>query len=129
MGREAGKNISASNTVAIGTGARATVTSAVAIGTNSVANVVNTVSVGNSNTKRRIMNVAPAVAANDAVTLAQLQAATSAMVQAQSAAAPISAPDRATMIAALQRQLDELRAEVKQLRQLADRQASAAEPR
>jgi autotransporter adhesin len=40
-----------------------------------VATVSSTVSVGNGSTKRRIMNVAPGVAANDAVTVAQLQAA------------------------------------------------------
>jgi hypothetical protein len=72
------------------------------------------------------MNVAPAVAANDAVTLAQLQAATSAMAQAQSAVAPISGPDNASMIAELQREVSELRARLKRLEQLADRQASAA---
>jgi autotransporter adhesin len=50
----------------------------VAIGHGSVANAADTVSVGSQNLKRRIMNVAPGTQPNDAVNLAQLQAATAA---------------------------------------------------
>jgi autotransporter adhesin len=50
----------------------------VAIGHGSVANAIDTVSVGNNNLKRRIVNVAPGTQPNDAVNLAQLQAATAA---------------------------------------------------
>jgi autotransporter adhesin len=129
IGRNAGRTIATNNTVAIGTSARATAAQAVAIGYGSLASVTNTVSVGSGSIKRRIMNVAPGIAASDAVTVAQLNGMVSEMAQAQSAAAPTSTPDSATVIAALQRRLDELSAEVKQLRQLAERQASAAGPR
>jgi autotransporter adhesin len=70
---------SANVTVAIGPLAQATAGQAIAIGYASVANVAGTVSVGSSSIKRRIMNVAPGVAANDAVTVAQLNAAVSAL--------------------------------------------------
>jgi autotransporter adhesin len=63
--------------LALGRGARATKSKAVAIGPGSVANVANTVSVGANKLKRRIVNVAPGVGPNDAVNVAQLQAALS----------------------------------------------------
>jgi autotransporter adhesin len=91
--------------------------------------VANTVSVGNGSIKRRIMNVAPGVAANDAVTVAQLNAAVSAMAPAQSAAAPTGGLDNAGIIAELQREVRELRAEVRRLQQLAEAQATFAMPR
>jgi autotransporter adhesin len=97
------------------------VNQAVAIGYGSVANVVSTVSVGSGNIKRRIMNVAPGVAANDAVTVAQLQAATSAMAQAQPAVAATAAPDTASIIAELRREVSELRARLQRVEQLAER--------
>jgi autotransporter adhesin len=50
----------------------------VAIGHGSVANAADTVSVGSQNLKRRIINVAPGIGDNDAVTVAQLNAATAA---------------------------------------------------
>jgi hypothetical protein len=96
LGDNAGSNINASYTVAVGPDARATAihavaigrgasatrARAVAIGQGSVANVVDTVSVGNNNLKRRIVNVAPGVSSNDAVNVAQLQAALSAATAA-----------------------------------------------
>jgi hypothetical protein len=43
--------------------------------------VANTVSVGTSTNRRRIVNVAPGVGANDAVNLAQMQAAVAAIAE------------------------------------------------
>jgi autotransporter adhesin len=93
LGDTAGNNINASHTVAIGTEARASANNAVAIGhsaaatrlravalgSGSVASASDTVSVGSGSLKRRIVNVANAVNPNDAVNLAQLQAATAAI--------------------------------------------------
>jgi autotransporter adhesin len=60
--------------VALGRKAHATKPGAIALGENSLANAANTVSVGTSTAPRRIMNVSPAVAAKDAVNLAQAKA-------------------------------------------------------
>ena len=78
-----------SDTVAIGTSASATQASAVALGANSsataanavalgagsIADQANTVSVGAPGAERRIVNVAPGVAASDAATYGQLSQA------------------------------------------------------
>jgi hypothetical protein len=141
IGWNAGANISAASSVsiganavgrelgavAIGQSALATKARSVAIGSSSVATVANTVSVGSGSLRRRIMNVAPAVADNDAVTLAQLNAAVAAMA-ANSHVAPTAAPDNASIIEQLRREVMELRAEMKQLRQMALSQVSAARP-
>lgn len=87
IGRNAGNTVTGGNSISIGTGARgrasnavaigfsaqATVAGAIAIGQSSLANAANTVSVGSTSLRRRIVNVAPAVAANDAVTLGQVR--------------------------------------------------------
>jgi autotransporter adhesin len=83
----------------------------VAIGYGAVANVADTVSVGSNALKRRIVNVANGVNANDAVNLAQLQAATSA-------AAPASTSDSGVRqeLAALRATLRRLEGEIAQLK-------------
>lgn len=68
---------------AFGFGARALTTRSVAIGAGSVANIANTVSVGKAGAERRIVNVAKAVNATDAVNLAQVKALIAAAVAAQ----------------------------------------------
>jgi autotransporter adhesin len=73
-----GSAASAESAVALGSGARAARRNAVAIGAGSVANANNVVSLGSNGIKRRIVNVANGVNPNDAVTVAQLQAALSA---------------------------------------------------
>jgi autotransporter adhesin len=92
LGHNAGRDINASHTISVGTNSRATASNAIAIGRGatatkgrsvalgqgSVANAADTVSVGSNGLKRRIVNVAAAVNPNDAVNLAQLQAATAA---------------------------------------------------
>ena len=142
IGRKAGsKKIAASNTVAIGTGARATAQKAIAIGQGSLANVANTVSIGNKNIKRRIMNVAAGVAASDAVNVAQLNAAMAAMAAGSAAAVPVAptppavsavavGPNARISAEGLQRRLSELEALVRQqqqrIAQLERRAAAAA---
>jgi hypothetical protein len=59
------------------------------------------------------------------VTVAQLNAAVAALAPA-STVAPSTAPDNASIIDQLRRELMELRAEVTQLRQIAELQANAA---
>jgi autotransporter adhesin len=68
--------------LAIGRHASALRAGAVAIGNGSVAREVNVVSVGATTIKRRIVNVAPGVGPNDAVNVAQWQAALSAATAA-----------------------------------------------
>lgn len=65
---------SALASTAIGRNASATATRAVALGADSVADQANTVSVGAAGAERRIVNVANAVSANDAVNKAQFDA-------------------------------------------------------
>lgn len=60
--------------VALGLNAMASASNAVALGANAVANQANTVSVGAAGAERRVVNVAGAVAATDAVNKAQLDA-------------------------------------------------------
>jgi autotransporter adhesin len=105
----------------------------VALGTGSVANVADTVSVGSKSIKRRIVNVAAGVNANDAVNVAQLQAA----VAAASAVAPVSvaAPDTTggqSAVDDLRRELSALRALVQQqqrrIAQLEGRAVAVAAP-
>jgi autotransporter adhesin len=60
------------NSAALGFGATATAANSVAIGSGSVANQANTVSVGAPGAERRITNVAPGIAPNDAATVGQL---------------------------------------------------------
>jgi autotransporter adhesin len=117
---------SANVSVAIGMGARATAGQAIALGYASLADVANTVSVGSASRKRRIMNVAPGVAANDAVTVAQLNAAVAGLGPAQAAAVPIVAPDYAGIIEELRREVTELRARLSRLEQVTESLASAA---
>jgi autotransporter adhesin len=129
VGDNAGRDINASDTVAVGTNARATANQAVAIGRGasvtvarsvaigqgSLANVVNTVSVGNTSLKRRIVNVAPGTQANDAVNLAQLQAAVAA---ATPAVIPTSVTDHSNyLMEDVRREMTSLRALVKQQQQ------------
>jgi len=66
---------SGDNSIAIGTGAVASSKNAVVIGTNSTDGGEDTISVGNSTTKRKIVNVAAGVNANDAATKGQLDTA------------------------------------------------------
>jgi trimeric autotransporter adhesin len=91
---------SGTNTVALGVAAVASQPSSVALGSGSIANVANTVSVGTGTARRRIVNVAPAVANTDAVTFAQAKGLAAA-------AAQIANAD-------LQREVAELRVIVKQ---------------
>jgi hypothetical protein len=72
-----------SNSSAFGVGAQATKNGAVALGSGAIANLPNTVSVGSSSLRRRIVNVADGVNANDAVNFGQLQAALLALAKAQ----------------------------------------------
>jgi hypothetical protein len=88
IGLEAGDAISSSDTVAVGTKSRATASGAIAIGSKAVAKFSQSVAIGVASTTseanvvsvgapghfRRVMNVANAAAANDAVNLAQLKA-------------------------------------------------------
>lgn len=71
-----GTNASASavNSSAFGLGASATAQNSVALGQGSVANQVNTVSVGAAGAERRVVNVAAAVNATDAVNKGQFDA-------------------------------------------------------
>ena len=71
-----GTNASASavNSSAIGLGSSATAQNSVALGQGSVANQVNTVSVGAAGAERRVVNVAAAVNATDAVNKGQFDA-------------------------------------------------------
>jgi hypothetical protein len=67
-------NASGGQSLALGVGASATSAQGVAIGYNSVAKVANTVSVGRAGHERRIVNVATATHATDAVNLGQVEA-------------------------------------------------------
>ena len=64
---------SGNNSVALGASAEATANRAVALGANSIADQAETVSIGAPGSERRIVNVAPGVAATDAVNVSQLQ--------------------------------------------------------
>jgi hypothetical protein len=115
IGLNAGTAIAKSNTVAIGSNARAVASSAiavgtkavakfsqsVAIGTNSVTSAVNVVSVGAPGHFRRIMNVANAAAANDAVNLGQVKALIKAASPqiAVAAIAPVASASRNALAA------------------------------
>ncbi|WP_298286286.1 YadA-like family protein [Novosphingobium sp.] len=83
---------SATASSAFGRNASATAVGSVALGANSVADQANTVSVGSAGAERRIVNVASAVAATDAVNKAQFDAestqrqAAEAMLQSNIAA-------------------------------------------
>jgi autotransporter adhesin len=141
IGISAGKNMTASYTVAVGASARAGASNSVAIGRDaaavrprsvalgqgSLANAADTVSVGSSSLRRRIVNVAPGVNANDAVNLAQLQAAMAALAAAASPAVvamPAATDPPAVSVARvgdtgrgiedMRRELSELRALVRQ---------------
>jgi autotransporter adhesin len=61
----------ADNSVAIGQGAQALATNSVAIGTGTIADQPNTVSLGG----RRLTNIAPGIASNDAATVGQVNQA------------------------------------------------------
>jgi hypothetical protein len=140
LGASAGRNVTASHTVAVGTSARATAHNAVAIGRNassiraravaighgSVANAIDTVSVGNNNLKRRIVNVAPGTQPNDAVNLAQLQAATAATSTA-SIGSDVNLRQELTALRALVQRLEGLLAQQQQrIAQLERRNVAAA---
>ena len=62
----------ATNSAAIGNGAKVTVADAVALGSGSVADTANTISVGSSSLQRKIVNVAAGTADTDAVNFKQL---------------------------------------------------------
>jgi trimeric autotransporter adhesin len=104
------------NAVALGVGAVASKPRSVAIGSGSIANVADTVSVGASTARRRIVNVAPAVANSDAVTFAQAKSLAAAAAQMANAD--------------LQREVAELRVVVQQQQQelvaMKSRQATTA---
>ena len=96
----------------LGGGARATKTRAVAIGDGSLANVANTVSVGTTAARRRIVNVAPAIADSDAATLGQAKA-----LAAAAASEAVVATGKSQASDDVRREMDELRAMVSTLRQ------------
>ena len=96
-------NSSALSAVALGHGAVASNARSVALGSGSLANVANTVSVGTNTARRRIVNVASALANSDAATLGQVKA--------------IATDAAETANADLQRDVAELRALVKQQQQ------------
>src|SRR5262245_6692713 len=73
-----GASATRNGAIAIGSGARATKPGAVAIGGGSIANVADTISVGKAGNERRIVNVAAGINPTDAVNLAQVQAMLSA---------------------------------------------------
>jgi len=104
------------SSLALGRDASATQTGSVAIGLGSIANVANTVSVGSSANRRRIVNVAAGVGPNDAVNLAQLQAAVAAARFAPLSVAPAGATDT-ELVGDVRRELAELRTLVRQQQQ------------
>ncbi|HVE06354.1 MAG TPA: YadA-like family protein [Paraburkholderia sp.] len=92
------------NALAIGANSRAMATNSVAIGAGSSTSIANTFAVGSNTSKRRVVNVADAVNASDAVTLGQMNAAIASALPAngtqsllksgavlRSAAAPLAA--------------------------------------
>ena len=72
---------SAASALALGQGAVATKPRSVALGSGSLANVADTVSVGINTARRRIVNLAPAVANSDAATLGQVKAIATAAAE------------------------------------------------
>jgi hypothetical protein len=96
-------------TVAIGDGANASAGNSVALGYASVASDASVVSVGNATLRRRIINVAPAVANTDVPNFGQVKA-----LIAAATAAPASAADTT---ADVMRELSDLRALVIALKQ------------
>jgi trimeric autotransporter adhesin len=94
--------------LAIGANARALAFNSVAIGAGSSANQANTFAVGSNTSKRRIVNVADAASASDAVTLGQMTAAISAALPPGNlksgampgAAVALAAPAPASVLAA-----------------------------
>jgi autotransporter adhesin len=105
----------ASNTsaVALGRSASATKKRSVALGSGSVANVADTVSVGSNTQKRRIMNVANAVAPNDAVNLQQAQSLAALAAARVAQASTGDAEDTKRLIEGLRQELADLRAQVR----------------
>lgn len=93
-------NASAASSLALGIGATASKTGSVAIGSGSLANVANTVSVGTNTGRRRIVNVASALADSEAATLGQVK--------------PIATAAAQTASANVQREVADLRAIVKE---------------
>ncbi|KAB0684707.1 YadA-like family protein [Burkholderia territorii] len=73
-----GASATADSATALGRAATASVANSVALGRSSVADRANTVSVGSANARRQIVNVAAGTQANDAVNLAQMNAAIAA---------------------------------------------------
>ncbi len=107
----------AANTTALGSGSSASENSSVALGHGSVANVANTVSVGTNTARRRIVNVASALANSDAATLGQVKAiATAAVVEALSNATVAKAVGD-TVSDDLQRELRQMRSMIASLQQ------------
>ena len=107
----------AENSTALGSGAQATRKLAVAIGFGSIADAPNTVSVGAVGKKRRIVNVANAVANTDAATLGQVKAiATTAAIEALSNETIAKAVGE-TVSGDLQRELRQMRSMIERLQQ------------
>jgi len=116
IGLNAGRDVTASSSISIGWGSRATASSSVAIGLNSVASASNTVSVGRETSLRRIVNVATGVNPNDAVNVAQLQAALAAAAVPPPAPALVNTRDD-TAVITMRRELDRLQSLVASLQQ------------
>ncbi|PHP86246.1 transporter [Burkholderia sp. AU18528] len=74
-----GASASADRAIALGSYSRATNVDAVAIGTGSITDRDNTVSVGSTTLRRQVVNVAAGTQANDAVNVAQLSPAVTAL--------------------------------------------------
>jgi autotransporter adhesin len=128
IGQSAGQNVTAAHTIAIGSNARATANLSVAIGYGSVTTAPNTVSVGTSKAPRRIINVANAIAGNDAVNLTQVRslvaaaAGRSATDGREGSIAPSDLSDVRQALAELRAESSELRAMVEEQRALLERQ-------
>jgi hypothetical protein len=142
IGKGAGGNVSDAHTVAIGANARATAGNALAIGRasaasrgravalgyRSVADAIGTVSVGSDSLKRRIMNVADGINPNDAINLAQLQAALNAASNSHSAAGGDAAAlqELAGLRSLVERLEGQLEQQQQRLAKLEARRAAAA---
>jgi autotransporter adhesin len=123
MGKSSVTNANAA--VALGAGAKATKKKAVALGADSVANDANTVSIGSNSLKRRIVNLAPGVAANDAATVGQLQLAMASVAAAQgrsASAVPVISSEADGGLDDIRREVAELRALLKQQQAMLERQ-------
>jgi autotransporter adhesin len=99
----------------------------VAIGQGSIASAANTVSVGTPTARRRIVNVAPGTQPNDAVTFAQLQAATAAVAPSSVTAPSAADAGMRQEVRALRALVTQLQARIAQLERRVVADAGAAE--